>query len=561
MSKMEKFKSIFFHLSIIFLIACKPEGASAIVDVSPQAYYFNAISGSDTNDGLSPESPFQTLEVIAKLELRSGDQILLANGSVFKGHIPIISFAGKEGLEITNYKVTGSSAQEKPIIDASGYVSGVYIENSSNITLSNLSITADGGGILTKISDAVNGMRCGVLIHVKSNRLFQNINIENVEIKEIYYEDKGFNRDKDEVNTPNGTQSYGWGIRFLNTSTSGQLTHISVSHCHIEQVSHSGIRFNNSSQQKFKEIRINNNCLNKTGGPGMVLLKAENATVSENQISYSGSPDDSRNWGRGSGLWTWGSSKILIDKNIFSHANGPADSAGCHIDFNCNDVIVQRNLSYSNAGGFIEVLGNNYNCSYRYNVSINDGFRIKGVGNNFQEGKTFWLSGFAGKNNTRTGPFNTYIYNNTIYTKASILSKIAVDKASKGVLVANNIFHVAGDSKLVLGDQYKPDDGGAGTIENVIFTNNLFLKNDNWPKEALIQPTEKIIGNVQFLNKGGNDIKDYTPTHKELVQDKGISISKIEGDAKGLYLDFEIKEDLLGNLIKGRPDMGAIELD
>lgn len=82
-----------------------------------------------------------------------------------------------------------------------------------------------------------------------------------------------------------------------------------------------------------------------------------------------------------------------------------------------------------------------------------------------------------------------------------------------------------------------------------------------WPKEALIQPTEKIIGNVQFLNKGGNDIKDYTPTHKELVQDKGISISKIEGDAKGLYLDFEIKEDLLGNLIKGRPDMGAIELD
>jgi hypothetical protein len=51
---MEKFKSIFFHLSIIFLIACKPEGASAIVDVSPQAYYFNAISGSDTNDGLSP---------------------------------------------------------------------------------------------------------------------------------------------------------------------------------------------------------------------------------------------------------------------------------------------------------------------------------------------------------------------------------------------------------------------------------------------------------------------------------------------------------------------------
>lgn len=558
---MEKCKSIFFHLTIIFLIACKPEGVLAEADTASQAYYLDAIAGSDSNDGLSPEKPLQTLEAISKIEFRSGDRILLANGSTFHGCISVNSFIGEKGLEITNYQPPGFSSQKRPKIDARGHVSGIFIENSSNITISNLSISANGGGIKDTPSSATNGMRCGILIHVKSNRLFQNIKIENVEIKEIYYEDKGFNRDKDEVTTPNGTQSYGWGIRFLNTSNSGQLNNISVVRCHIEQVSHSGIRFNNSSQLKFQEITINNNRLNKTGGPGMVLLKAENAKVSENHISYSGSPDDSRNWGRGSGLWTWGSSKIMIDKNIFSYANGPADSAGCHIDFNCNDVIVQRNLSLSNAGGFIEVLGNNYNCSYRYNLSINDGYRIKGEGNNFQEGKTFWLSGFAGKNNTRTGPFNTYIYNNTIYTKASILSKIAVDKASNGVLVANNIFHVEGDSKLVLGDQYKPDDGGEGTIENVTFTNNIFLKNGYWPTVALIQPEDYISGDVQFFNKGGSEIKDYTPTHKELVQDKGIVISKIDGDDKGLYLDFDIKEDLLGNPIIGLPDMGAIELD
>ena len=66
------------------------------------------------------------------------------------------------------------------------------------------------------------------------------------------------------------------------------------------------------------------------------------------------------------------------------YANGPADSAGCHIDFNCDNVIVQYNLSVSNAGGFIEILGNNYNCSYRYNVSVNDGHRIKGKNNAFR---------------------------------------------------------------------------------------------------------------------------------------------------------------------------------
>ena len=557
---MEKLKLTIFYLSIVFLISCKTEGASVVTDAGPQSYYFNAVSGNDSNTGLSPRMAFQSLKVLQDIQLKSGDKILLANGSTFKGYIPVFSFLGEKGLEITNYIPADSSSEERPIIDASGFLSGLFIENSSNISVSNLSITANGGGVPNSLSNTTEGMRCAILVHVKSDRVFENISIKNVEINKVYYENKGFSRDKDEVTTPNGTQSYGWGIRFLNSSSSGALNDISITQCSIENVSHSGIRFNNSSQQKFKKIEIKNNRLYKTGGPGMVLLKCEDATVSENNISYSGSPDDSRNWGRGSGMWTWGSSKILIDKNTFSHANGPADSAGCHIDFNCNDVIVQRNLSLSNAGGFIEILGNNYNCAYRYNVSINDGYRVKGEGNNFQEGKTFWLSGFSGKNNPRTGPFNAYIYNNTIYTKAAIVSKIAVDKVSKGVLVANNIFHIEGDSKLVLGDQYRPDEGGTGIIENVTFTNNLLLKEDYWPEEALIQPVKSLFGDVLFLEKGGTNIQDYTPTNIDLVRNKGINIPIIEGDAKGLYLGLPVQEDLLGNPINGLPDMGAIEL-
>ncbi|MDA0200959.1 MAG: right-handed parallel beta-helix repeat-containing protein [Bacteroidetes bacterium] len=543
------------------MLSCKPEGALATTNTPPQAYYFDAQFGNDANNGLSAEQPFASFKKLSEINLKSGDSIRLSNGSSFRGQLSILGFTGADGLNISNYQPPGSSSQQLPRIDAAGYDSGIYIENSSNISISNLSITANGGGIKSNHGANTEGMRCGILVHIQSNSVFNNLSIENVEIEGVYYEAPGFSRDKDEVTTPNGTQSYGWGIRFLNTSTSGQLTHISVSNCNIKKVSHSGIRFNNSSQLKFEDIQIHNNRLNNIGGPGMVLLKCENAVVTENHISYSGSTDDSRNWGRGSGLWTWGSSKILIDQNTFSHANGPADSAGCHIDFNCNDIIVQRNLSWSNAGGFIEVLGNNYNCAYRYNLSINDGYRVKGVGNNFQEGKTFWLSGYAGKNNSRTGPFNTYIYNNTIYTKASIVSKIAVDKVSHGVLIANNIFHVEGDSQLVLGDQYRPDQGGEGTIDNVTFSNNIFLKRDYWPEEALIQPNALLEGDAMFLKKGGTFIQDYTPTNTALVRNKGIAITTIEGDEKGLYLDFAIDQDLLGNPIEGLPDLGAIEMD
>ena len=171
------------------------------------------------------------------------------------------------------------------------------------------------------------------------------------------------------------------------------------------------------------------------------------------------------------------------------------------------------------------------------------------------------MSGYVGNNNTRNGPFNSYIYNNTIYANASILSKIAVDKASKGAMVVNNIFHIEGDSKLVLGDQYKPDDGGVGVIDNVTFENNLFLKSDFWPQDVLIQPTNFVVGDTQFQNKGGLEIRDYIPTNTALVKDKGIEVKKIKEDTKGLFTGLEVEADILGNPINGLPDIGAIELN
>ena len=191
---------------------------------------------------------------------------------------------------------------------------------------------------------------------------------------------------------------------------------------------------------------------------------------------------------------------------------------------------------------------------------MNDGHRIKGEGNAFQQGKTFWLSGYVGRGNERNGPFNSYIYNNTIFTKESILSKIAVDKASNGVLVANNIFHIEGESKHVLGDQYKPDKGGSVEIENTIFQNNLFLKNSYWPKNALIQPSKSLFGNATFRNTGGEKISDYVPLNTKLIKDRGIVINKIPNDSLGLFEGLDLEFDILGNKITGLPDLGAIEI-
>ncbi len=549
-------KTIRFLFLIILFVSCEETNNSV-------SYYFDSNIGIDSNHGTSIESPFKTLKKLETIALSTSDRIFLSNGSNFKGNIKII---GLNDISISNYN---SHIKEIPVIDSKGHIAGVYIEDSSEISVSNLSITANGGGVIEqypnlkknkrKVEEAI--MRAGVLVNISSNNIYKNISINEVFIKNVFFEDEGFVRDPSEVRTSMGTQAYGFGIRFYNSSKAGFIDGISVTNCYIENVGHTGIKMTSSIGKRFKNIVVSNNKLLRTGGPSIQFSRVEDLHVYGNDVKYSGSPDDSRKWGRGSGLWTWGSSNVVIEKNSFMYANGPADSAGCHIDFNCDNVIVQYNLSVGNAGGFIEILGNNYNCSYRYNVSVNDGHRIKGEKNAFQEGKTFWLSGFIGRGRERNGPFNSYIYNNTIYVKEDIISKIAVDKASNGVLVANNIFHIEGDSEFVLGDQYRPDKGGGNKIKNVFFENNLFLNNSYWPKNVLIQPKNSFFGNSKFSNKGGQNIQDYIPKNINLIKNKGIKIHNILNDTIGLFKGLELDFDILGNKITGLPDLGAIEIN
>ena len=540
---------------LLFFISSQNSAISA-------TYYFDSVNGSDLNQGISSEKPFRTLNKINEIDFNSGDSILLSNGSYFSGNIKLID---KNDIHISNY-----NNQEKtyPIINSKGHIAGVYIENSSNISVSNIQVTANGGGVIeeyenlstNKITDKAI-MRAGILVNVSKKKIFKNILIDNVIVSNVFFEDLGFKRDPSEVRTSMGTQAYGFGIRFFNSSQSGSIEGIIVSNSFIENVGHTGIKMTSSIGNRFKNIEVSNNRLLRTGGPSIQFSRVEDLHVYGNEVKFSGSPDDSRKWGRGSGLWTWGSSNVLIEKNSFMYANGPADSAGVHIDFNCDNVIIQHNLSVGNAGGFIEILGNNYNCSYRYNISVNDGHRIKGQNNAFQEGKTFWLSGFIGRGRERNGPFNSYIYNNTIYVKEDIISKIAVDKASNGVLVANNIFHIEGDSEFVLGDQYRPDKGGGNKIKNVFFENNLFLKDSYWPKDVLIQPLNSLFGNANFKNGGGEKISNYIPLNNKLIKDKGVVINNIYNDSIGLKGGLNVEFDILGNKIKDLPDLGAIELN
>ena len=87
-------------------------------------------------------------------------------------------------------------------------------------------------------------------------------------------------------------------------------------------------------------------------------------------------------------MWTFDCLNVIAQENYFMNAHGPLDSYGCHIDYGCENVVYQYNYSFNNEGGFVEILGDNINCGYRYNISINDGYRL-GLPWSGTKGKTF----------------------------------------------------------------------------------------------------------------------------------------------------------------------------
>lgn len=519
------------------------------------SYYFDAASGNDSNPGTSLRKPFRTLEKVRELQLSPGDTICLAAGQTFMGSLILRDVQGTEPspVVITTYPKGHNPSR----IDASGYPNGILIVNGSNIRIEHLGITANGTGENPR-EDELSDMRCGILVMVDKEGIFENIQIDEVQISDIFYEDPGLIRSKEEVKTANGTGRYGWGIRLMNLVSGAVLQDIRITGSRVSNVSHTGIKLT-SRNEGIQDVIISGCEVLQTGGPGIQMSGVSKVHVKNNLVDGSGSNDDSRKWGRGSGLWTWSSADVIIERNQFKNAKGPGDSAGCHIDYNCRNVIVQHNFSYHNAGGFIEILGNNYNCAYRYNLSVNDGYRIKGQDNAFQEGKIFWLSGYRG-DQERKGPFNSYIYNNTVFVEKDITAKIAVTNSASGVLVANNIFYIQGECNLVPGDQYKPEKGGRGEVTRVVFRNNLFLNAANWPAEVLIHDEAPLYGDPGFILPGGDRISDYIPLNESQVKDRGIEIPLLPGDTEGLEPGLRVAFDILGNPVTGMPDIGAVEM-
>jgi len=519
-----------------------------------KSYYVSA-NGDNTKPGLSEKGAWKNFSPISKINLQPGDEIILRGKENIKGELLLKGVKGTAEKPILIRSTPGAMTP----IAGRGEVAALRLVNCNHIHVSHLTLTANGG-VQKEAAGERQKIRCGALVYADAPGDYSDILFESIDIHHVYLLKPGSHRAQNEVKTANGTQGYGWGIRVINRQEGATIKDITIRNCRVSLVSHTGVKFTSKQQGGISNVNFHHNAVSATGGPGVQLGGVKDGHFSNNKIDGSGDASDPRHWGRGSGLWTWNCDRILIEKNQFLNAHGPGDSAGCHIDFNCRNVIVQYNFSMNNAGGFCEILGNNHNCAYRYNVSVNDGYRIKGKKGAFQEGKIFWLSGYRGRHKEKTGPYNSYFYNNTIFTSKKILAKFSVSKTTRGILIINNIFHIEGASKQVMGDQNKSAANRHKKVKRVVFENNLYLRQSNWPKGVPIRDSAPVYGQASFIKPGGDVVADYTPRNRKLIQDKSQPVTPIPGDSRGLYLGLKMKVDILGNPIKGLPDFGAIEM-
>jgi len=92
-------KKLILLLSILF-ISCNSVQYGEKNDKDGYSYYFNSISGDNSNLGLK-DNPLKSLDFLNNIKLRDGDKILLANGSTF---VNTIEFVNRNDIEVSNYE-------------------------------------------------------------------------------------------------------------------------------------------------------------------------------------------------------------------------------------------------------------------------------------------------------------------------------------------------------------------------------------------------------------------------------------------------------------------------
>ena len=406
--------------------------------------YHVANNGSDSNPGTYDE-PWQTLAKASSVVLQPGDKVLFRKGDFFVGHF-VVNGSGTPGNVIT---ISSYGEGEQPVITGQVGAAGggdhqeaILVRNHDNFLFTDLEIRNERFVSRPGVDDIDS---FGIHIHNNGTQVMENFTFRNMTFRKVYGAKTILPEDGQDAF--NGLEVA--GIRFFSerNRTAGQEKHIRnilIEDCLFTDIQRLGVHFKhaggadgigNDMINKNMDIIVRNNEFQYTGGTCVLPSRTYNCLIENNMFYRPGDDSDPRMPNRGSSVWTWRCVNTVIQYNQCISIRGHLDSHGIHIDHENFDTFVQYNYMEDCEGGFVEILGGNVNAVYRFNVSVNDGWRANP--NWINSNHTLWIN-----ENVPSGTHYceySYIYNNTIYMDFDYSTAIDID--AKYTFIYNNIFN------------------------------------------------------------------------------------------------------------------------
>ncbi|NQY11726.1 MAG: right-handed parallel beta-helix repeat-containing protein [Flavobacteriales bacterium] len=520
------------------------------------AYYFSSAGDDDANDG-SITSPWQTLTKANEVAIKDGlllggDKVFFKSGDTFEGNFEIrCSGTVDLPIEITSYDVG-----DLPIISGSGNIGGgdyfeaIKLINASNIVLSKIWVKNDRQDSTRYSYGSTKSF--GILVAAnKWGGVVSNLAFRDLKISDVYGVVMPV-----EFNSLSVT-----GIRFESDSsevgTDVNIQDVLIEGCYFTHIGkagvwsiHKGKDGGVDSVNRSKNFTIRNNTFYQTGGSGIILSKVNNALVENNDFDHSGysNVSEPRLVGRGSGMWVFSCRNILAQYNRSLSIRGDGDSYGMHIDFGNKNIIYQYNYSEDSEGGFCEILGDNHNVAYRFNVSVNDGFR------DFH-GNSIWTSGYVGTGNDPVPSNGVYVYNNTIYLAENLAPDISL--FSQNTYIYNNIFKQTGAGVIGENVTIEIQNGGEFIVANNLFEGNISTQFTDYDNSA-------VFADPSFQTEGALNIEGYKILAGSQAIDAGTAFPEptFPKAGQGVFKDITLYPiyDLYGNSVdvsNVAPNIGA----
>ena len=499
---------------MLMSIACLGGMATS---VSAATYYVSP-TGSDSNNGTSTSTPWQTITKVNAATFVAGDSVLFQGGQTFTGAL-IFSYGSNIPTSSAANPITvgsyGTGAAKILSSTTGSYSSAIKVNGINGLTIQGLTILGAGGtSPITWI---------GVYIINQSGSSKSGVTVNNCDISN-FAGTTGAQSAEVYVNGYYGPLNT---INITNNSLHG-ANGVGSPDCNGIYGLGSGQNVTNVTYSGNTVYNLGGNAANTGGG---IVANCVNGGVLQYNIVHDVGGNATSCGGPG-GVWAYNSNNITIQFNEVYNMRPITYTTGCDwvaydLDGGVSNSVVQYNYSHNNFGGallaYVATVGGHVwgNNTFRYNISENDAL---GAGSANQAAISITAS--------PTNPLK--IYGNTIYmgmkNSTGLSSAMQSNNAvaitlPAGSIIENNIFHMVPQSS---GGQtynqymYFPYGLSGGTINNNIFYGG--ATNQRWRiggtnhtsltayQTATGYDSLSLNANPMLANPGGGGTLSWTPS-------------------------------------------------